>query len=205
MRYLFALLLTLSFGQLAWSATIDFRNPEFASTFGPNTTSETVSGVNFDFVAIARGADGFRQNSSGLRFGVPGNGMYSLSIVADQDLIFTNITGRGHTLTSYAGQLPFDFLVDGELKVDDLMFSPGVMSTLALGNIFVAAGESFLIDVDFSALQGSSVYASAILQSLDFEVSAVPLPAAVWLFASALMALGFFGRQTSTRSSKTTT
>jgi hypothetical protein len=180
----------------ASAATLDFRTSPYASTFGPNVTTDTVDGVAFTITATARGVNGFRQGSAGLNFGVPGNGMYSVSIVSDTDLEYTALTGRGHTLTSFAGQLPFDLSADGELQVDDLMFGPGTFSSADLGEVFVAAGDPFLIAVDFGALTGSSIYASAVLQTLDFEQAApVPVPGAALLFGSALVGAGVFGRR----------
>jgi hypothetical protein len=122
--------------------------------------------------------------------------MYSVSIVADADLEYTSLSGRGHTLTDFAGQLPFDLSAGGSQEINDLMFAPSVFSTAALGDIAVGAGDVFLIAVDFSALTGSSIYASAILQTLDFnKVTPVPVPAAAWFFASALIGAGVVGRR----------
>jgi len=199
MRVFIALTLAFLTVNSAWSAVIDFRDSTFASTFGPNVATDTVDGVNFTFTSTARGINGFRQSGTGLRFGVPGNGMYSLSIVADTNLKYTFLEGKGHTLTSFAGQLPFDVYADSNLSKDNLMFGAGALSVMALGDIHVAAGDTFLINVDFSALTGSSIYASAVLQTLGFEVSTVPLPASVWLFGSALAAVGFFARKKQTK------
>ncbi|MFW5426987.1 MAG: hypothetical protein ACKE8G_06090 [Methylophagaceae bacterium] len=178
------------------AGTIDFSTPTYDSTFGPNTATDLVDGVNFNITATARGSDGFRQpfDHVGLKFGVPGNGMYSISITADQDVTYTSLFGRGHGFTGRAGQLPFDISANGSLSIDNLQFAPSTFSAASLGSILILAGEALLIDVDFSSLIGSRIYASAILQSLDFSktaVSAVPIPAAAFMFAPAL--LGFLG------------
>ena len=81
-----AFVLTFTSISGAAASTLDFSTATYASTFGPNTANDTVDGVNFTITATARGTDGFRQSSGGLQFGVPGNGMYSIAIVADQDL-----------------------------------------------------------------------------------------------------------------------
>ncbi len=123
-------------------------------------------------------------------FGVPGNGMYSLSIVSDADVEYTGMVGRGHTLTNYAGQLPFDFSVNSSLQLDNLMFASNAFSTESLSSIFVNAGETFLIDVDFNSLTGNSIYASATLQSLSFNAvstpATVPLPSTLLLLTTGL-------------------
>jgi len=191
------------FGSIASAGTIDFRTSPYATTFqgianpNGNVTTDSVDGVNFTITATARGADGFRQGTDGLNFGVSGNGMYSLSIIADADIEYSSLTAKGHTLTQFAGQLPFDLSVSGALQVDNLMFGPSSFSTELL-SILVSAGDAFLIDIDYSALVGSSIYSLAKLQSLNFtasSVSAVPLPAAVWLFGSALGFMGFFRKK----------
>jgi hypothetical protein len=182
--------IALLYASCVSAGTIDFRSTPYTTTFGDAVTTDLVDGVNFTITAISRGADGFRQNTNGLSFGVPGNGMYSISITADQDLKYTSLVGRGHTFTNSAGQLPFDIDADGVQMKDNLMFEPNSFSGATLGDILVNSGQVLLINVDFASLIGSSVFASATLQSLDFnKVSAVPLPSAIWLFGSAM--LGF--------------
>ncbi|MDQ7073180.1 MAG: hypothetical protein Q9N32_06545 [Gammaproteobacteria bacterium] len=179
------------------AGTIDFSSSTYNTTTSTNTATDFVDGVNFNITVTSQGADRFVQafGNAGLSFGVPGNGMHSISIVADQDLTYTSLTGRGHTLINNAGQLPFDISANGSLAIDNLMFSPSVFTVASLGSISILAGQALLIDVDFSALTGSSIFASATLQSLDFSkagVSAVPIPAAALLFAPALLSfLGF--------------
>lgn len=187
----------------AQAATLDFTTAPFATSTVP-TTSATVDGVNFSFVATARGADGFRQGSGGLSFGVPGNGMYSISIVADQDLVFNSMTGGGHSLTSFADQLPFDVSVEGTDVADDLMFDSFATQTLtfAAAPVSVSAGEAFLIAVDFDALVGSSFYASARNGSIDFDLAsapAVPLPAGLPLMIGAFAGLGALRRKSKSK------
>ncbi|MDQ2090931.1 VPLPA-CTERM sorting domain-containing protein [Marimonas arenosa] len=185
----------------ASASTIDFTTSTYASTFGPNVVTDTVDGVNFTIVATARGANGFRQGGGGgLKFGVPGNGMYTISIVADQNLTFNSMYGAGHTLTQYAGQLPFDLSVDGSLAGDDLMFTNSSLQTVSFGGINVDAGEAFLFAVDFGSLTGSSIYASALVKSFDFSINGmapVPLPASLPLLLGGLGLIGFVRRRRS--------
>ncbi len=194
--------LLFCFATSASAAIIDFRSAPYASTFGSNQTTDTVNGVNFTITATARGSDGFRQNSDGLSFGVPGNGMYSITIVSDADLEYTSLLGKGHTLTNNAGQLPFDISVNGVEKIDDLQFPAGSFSAANLSNIAVSAGDAFLIAVDFPALTGSNLFASAVLQTLSFNkaqnppVSTVPLPATILLFIGGLGILRAFTGKT---------
>jgi len=200
MKKILTLAFIFSFSASTSASLIDFRTTPYASTFGPNTTTDMVDGVNFAITATARGVNGFRQNfaGAGLNFGIPGNGMYSLSIVSDTDIEYTSLVGRGHTQTSSAGQLPFDLSVNGNLQLDNLLFAANVFSTASLGNISVTAGEAFLIDVDFGSLVGSSANASAVLQSLNFNTvlapSTVPVPATLLLFISGLGFLRLGGR-----------
>ncbi len=197
--------LLFCFATSASAAIIDFRSVPYASTFfppNPEVTTDTVNGVNFTITATARGVDGFRQNSDGLRFGVPGNGMYSISIVSDADLEYTSLLGKGHTLTNFAGQLPFDISVNGVQKIDNLQFPASTFNAENLSNIAVSAGDAFLIAVDFTALTGSRVFASAVLQTLSFNkvqsppLSTVPLPATILLFIGGLGILRAFTGKT---------
>lgn len=194
----------MSFGLAggASAATLDFTTATYASTFGPNVATDLVDGVNFTVTATARGADGFRQGGGGgLSFGVPGNGMYSLSIVADQDLTFNSMFGKGHGFPTRAGQMPFDMDVAGtEVSGDNMFVSAPHFSTayetvsFAGGPISVTAGQTFFFHADFGALVGSSIYASALVRSLDFSTvagpSPIPLPAGLPLLIGGIAFLG---------------
>ena len=188
-----AFLIVTFIGTAASASIIDFRTSPYASTFGPDTTTDVIDGVNFTFTATARGVNGFRQSfdSAGLKFGVPGNGMYTLSIVADTNIEYTSMFGRGHNQTNKAGQIPFDIFANGALQNNDLAFVPNSFTSVSLGNIFVNAGDALLISVDYSALTGSSIFAQATLQLLNFETAAssVPLPSTIWLMVIAIPGL----------------
>jgi PEP-CTERM motif len=199
-----AICLAVGLASGAAAATLDFATPTYASTFGPNVATDSVAGVNFTITATARGVNGFRQSfdSSGLSFGVPGNGMYSISIVADQNLVFNSMYGKGHGFTPSPGQLPFDLTVAGGLVSSSLMFATNVLETVnfASGPVSVASGQAFKLDVDFGSLVGSSIFASALIKSLDFDLvgnspSPVPLPAGLSLLLAGLGAFGFVGRK----------
>ncbi len=182
-----ALFLSLSGAQ---AATLDFTTATYANSSDGLAVNDTVDGVNFSITPTAKGTNGFRQDSlrGGLSFGVPGNGMYTISIVADQDVVFNSMYGNGHGFTAQANQLSFDIDVGGTEVSGDNMFAPAPhFSTLyetvnfADGPIAVSAGQSFFFRVDFDALGGGSVFASALVRSLDFSTvaspSPVPLPA----------------------------
>ena len=193
--FIFTSVLIAAFcGSVASASTIDFGTSAFASTFGPNTTTEVVNGVNFSFTATAHGSNGFRQNNTALMFGKPGNSMLSLSIVADADLEYTSIFGLGHTFTSQANQLPFDLFVNNALLIDNLTFIPTTYTSISLNNLFVSAGDTLLIDVDYTGFSSKNrTIASATLQSLNFNLAAttatVPTPPALLLIITAIFGL----------------
>jgi len=187
-------LLTTFSGTIASASIIDFRTASYASTFGNDTTTDSIDGVNFTITATARGVNGFRQNfgSSGLSFGVPGNGMFTLSIVADADVEYTSLFGRGHVQTTHAGQLPFDISVNGLLQNDNIMFVPSIFTSVSLGSLLVNQGDALLIGVDYTALSGSTIFANAVLQALNFVVpasSSVPNPSTILLLMVAIPGL----------------
>ena len=184
--------LVLFFSASASASLIDFSTSPYASTFGTSvTTTDTVDGVNFTVTATSFGADGFRQNSSGLSFGKPGNGMTSLSIVSDTDIEYTSLSGKGNFIT--ADDLPFDLKVNGSLVINDLKFTSSSLSTVSLGNISVSAGDTFLITTDYSQVTTFAL-SSAVLKALNFNKapsnptpsSTVPAPAVLWLLLSGL-------------------
>ena len=184
--------LVLFFSASASASLIDFTTTPYASTFGTSVTTDTVDGVTFTMTATAFGADGFRQNfSGGLNFGKPGNGMTSLSIMSDTDIIYTSLSGKGNFIT--ADDLPFDLKVNGSLVINDLKFTSSSLSTVSLGNISVSAGDTFLITTDYSQVTTFAL-SSAVLKALNFNKapsnptpsSTVPAPAVLWLLLSGL-------------------
>ena len=188
----------------ATASTLDFGTTPYASTFGPNVTTDSVDGVNFVITATARGADGFRQSAgNGLNFGVPGNGMYTLAITADQDLTFNSMYGHGHSFPVQADQLSFNIEVDGASQSVGNMFASTTLETVsfASGPIAVSSGQSFFFEIDYSVFIGSSIYASALIGSFDFTVasttppSPVPLPAGFPLLMVGLGAFGFLRKK----------
>ena len=66
----------------------------------------------------------------------------------------------------------------------------------------MSAGQSLLFYVDFNDLVGSSLYASAIVKSINFEIaetSPVPLPAGFPLLLFGIGALGLMRRRKTRR------
>lgn len=194
---------TLAVGS-ATASTLDFATTPYATTFGPNVTTDSVDGVNFVITATARGSDGFRQSAgNGLNFGVPGNGMYTLAITADQDLTFNSMYGHGHAFPTHADQLSFNITVDGAYQSFGNMFTLTTLETVSFANgpIAVSSGQSFFFETDYSVLVGSSIYASALMGSFDFTVatttppSPVPLPAGFPLLMAGLGAFGFLRKK----------
>lgn len=191
----------------AQASTVDFSDSAFATTFdGIGATSYATDGVTFSFSATSQGIDGYRQVAGdGLNFGVPGNGMRSIAFTADQDINVESLFGHGHTLTSFAGQLPFDIARDGVMLFDNFEFASASDETNSFGGspIFLSAGSTLSITVDFDALNGSPVFASAVLKSLDFSVAdipAVPLPAGAPLLLGGLASFAALRRRKGGRS-----
>ena len=195
-----AVMTTFAVGN-ATASTLDFTTAPYASTFGPNVATDTVDGVNFTITATARGVNGFRQafGGGGLGFGVPGNGMYTISITADQDLTFNNMYGRGHVFSQQsASQLSFNIDVDGASQSVGNMFSSNALETVGFvdGPISVLSGQSFFFAIDYSVFAGSSALASAAVRAFDFTVSTTPPPSPVPLpagFPLLMAGLGAFG------------
>lgn len=188
----FALIASLFFAGAASAATLDFTTSTYDATFGPNVATDSVDGVNFTITATARGVNGFRQGlGRGLSFGVPGNGMYTIAIVADKDVEYNSMYGKGHGSTQNAGQLPFDIDVGAVEVSGGNMFTDTTLQTVVFagGPISVSAGETFFFHVDFDALIGNNIYASALVKSFDFTVDqapTVPLPAGLPLMLAGL-------------------
>jgi len=177
----------------AQAATIDFTDPFTAVTPSaspaiPVVISEVAAGVTFTITATARGFDRFVQSANGLNFGVPGNGMRSISVVADQDVAFTGFNARDRFAT-LAGNPSYQASVDGVLTSIGNAVTGGALTDYSFnsGPIAVAAGEAFLFEPEvFDILIGSN------LASLEFDVAiaAVPLPAGMPMLLAGLGLLG---------------
>jgi hypothetical protein len=184
MKYLLGAALALGLGTFsAQAASIDFTDSAFGTTFPASgdpasTASVAVDGVNFVVTAEARGTDGFRQSfdSAGLSFGLPGNGMFSISIVADTDVTYESFFGENRTQSGFSTPQLFNLLAGGSMVDTGLSFGTS-FGTVDFADLFVAAGTAFVIDVDFTARSGyNSIYAQAILGSLDFSKAMAPIP-----------------------------
>ena len=194
------------------AAQIDFTTSDFASTFPQagdpaSTANVTIGGVEFTITASARGTDGFRQSfdDTGLSFGLPGNGMTQISIVADSDVTYTDITGEDRTNTQFSEPQLGDLLLDGVVVEDNFSFADS-FATLNFDDISVTAGQTFVVAADFSPPQTylyNPIFALFVLGSLGFEVAdepvdpttPVPLPAGLPLLLAGLGALGIAKRR----------
>ena len=181
----------------AFGGTIDFTDAAFASTFpavgDQSVAMVEVDGVNFTIAADARGTDGFRQSfdDAGLSFGVPGNGMNFIDIVADEDVTFTSLVGEDRTLLNRSSAAQFNLLVDGAFIVTELGF-PTSFANVDFADIAVDAGETFRIAFSFEARPDfNAIFANAVLGSLDFETAAVQPPAVPLPAGLPLMLAGF--------------
>ncbi len=186
-----ALALGLSVGA-ANASQIDFSTSAFSSTYqfpGPYLDTKTIDGVNFDFSVTSKGADGYRQSydDAGQQFGVPGNGVYQIDIVANVDLAYNWVSGEERSTPGH-GPLLFDFLINGSDFVSDGFFTPNGFTNLALG-ASVAAGQTFSIFADISSSSGDAAHLTAVIGALDFtraQVPSVPLPAGMPLLLAGL-------------------
>lgn len=90
------------------------------------------------------------------------------------------------------------FAADGVTAISGIL-NPGSASTSVQTNTNLANGESVILRVTWTDIKDTGVgikpgpVASKI--NLDFNVSAVPVPAALPLFASALLGLGMLSRR----------
>ena len=203
MRLLFtAFVFFTSLVSAAHASTVSFSDSVFDDTSGANPgdnqASLIVDGVSFLFTAVSRGSDGFRRDGpdTGLQFGVGGNGMISITAVADQDILLTSISGRDNSVdrtTSITPPLPFDVLAGSFTILDQATFAE-TTGSLALGNYLLTAGTSFTITdgANGNALQ------RFILSSFDFEAATtapIPLPAGLPLLLAGLGGLAVMKRR----------
>lgn len=208
-KLVFAACAAMSIGGAAQAASLDFTDAAFASTFPSSgvtsTATSIVDGVTFTVEATdARGVNGFRQDANGLRFGVPGNGMYTITISADQDVTFESMSGIDTSLRARTTSMLFDaYITGGAMVLSDVAF-PETSGTVDFADFDLDAGESLVFAADFSARTGfSSIFASAALTSFSFskattpQPSAVPLPAGMPLLLAALGSFAWIRRRSS--------
>ena len=190
----------------ASAATLDLTDPAFANSFpsggATDSASVTVDGVTFTVEATsARGVNGFRQNGTGLYFGIGGNGMNIISITASEDVVFEGITGRDTSLSSRTTPSRYDGSVEGLAVFTDLSL-PTTLGTVDFADFTLTQGDTFALAFDFEARTGfSAVFASAAVSGFEFStigdssVSAVPLPAGLPLLVAGLGAFGWIRRK----------
>jgi len=197
------LLASASMLTFAQAATLDLTDAAFANTFdGGIPASAIFDGVTFTITPTAKGVDGFRGNAQGLSFGTPGNGMFSMSIVADRNISLNAITGVDLSLTAQTTGVLFDGMIGTSSVFADLIFDNPI-AEIDFADVILDAGDAFLVTADLSARSGfNSVFAAATIGSIDFSnvptppVSPVPLPAGGFLFLSGLAGVAAFKRRT---------
>lgn len=173
------------------AASIDFTDAFTVVTpsaipSAPLVITEVSEGVTFTISATARGVDRFVQGSNGLNFGIPGNGMNSLSLVANQDVSFTGFTGRDNFAT-LTGSPSYEALIGGVLASSGNGVTGSALTGYSFnsGPLALSAGQSFLFQPEaFGVLIGGAI------ASLEFEVAAVPLPAGLPMMLAGLGLLG---------------
>ncbi len=188
------------------AAEIDFSGAGFSSTFvfpGPFTDTQAIDGITFDFSVVSQGADGYRQSfdNSGLSFGIPGNGMFQMDIVADVDIVINSVEGKDTSVEPIGNQvingpLFFDFSINGSEILSDSFFTRTGFSDLSIGATLLA-GETFTIFGDVANSGYDITRISAVLGSLDYDVvvSDIPLPAGMPLLLAGLGAFGIAKRR----------
>ncbi|MEM6372073.1 MAG: VPLPA-CTERM sorting domain-containing protein [Pseudomonadota bacterium] len=196
--------LSLTVPFAATAATVDFTDGVFTPVttidVGSNTLpiviSEESEGVTFTITPTARGFDRTIVDSNGFDFGVPGNGMFSISIVASEDVKITSITGVSASVLSSGtgsptGGVPFavDYSAPGYGPFN-IGFAT-VESTVGLfgGGVELTAGEAFLIDhSDFSGINNQGTISAIGFEKLVITPppNPIPLPAGLPLLLAGL-------------------
>ncbi|WP_135507366.1 VPLPA-CTERM sorting domain-containing protein [Roseovarius aestuariivivens] len=182
----------------------------FDSTFPASgdpasTAAVSVDGVNFTVTATsARGTNGFRRpgDDAGLQFGLPGNGMNVITIVADQDVTFTSLTGEDLSLSNFTTPMQFNGTAGSLVAFTGIQF-PSSLGIVDFTDFTLTSGDALIFAADYSARPGFSVIdATAVLSSLDFSKTVtggpgaqIPLPAGLPLLLTGLGVLGLARRR----------
>jgi hypothetical protein len=180
MRHALGAILLLVVGS-AQAAVIDFQSLE-------SPTSMTAISTYTE--------DGYTFDPNGGTFAVwgtsDGNYAGSTALIHDDDLGITTLTGPGaFNLTSV--DLSEAFAVGGVVSVT-FERDGGHSQVFNLDGTF--GFETFFFDAGFNGTSSLSWSQEADFYQLDnLAVNAVPIPAAVWLFGSALGALGWVFRR----------
>lgn len=138
-------------------------------------------GVTFTLTSIsARGVNRFVYNhdDSAIQFGLPGNGQYNIAVTADADLSSFSFVGADTTLLyKDADGQPMNVTLDNAPVLSGVTF----LDTGALDVGAVNAGQTVNLFV-----ADTSVWSSAGVSAINFEIAEVPLPAALPMLLAGL-------------------
>lgn len=138
-------------------------------------------GVTFTLTSIsARGFNRFVYNydDSAIKFGLPGNGQYNIAVTADADLSSFSFVGADTTLLyKDADGQPMNVTLDNAPVLSGVTF----LDTGALDVGAVNAGQTVNLFV-----ADTSVWSSAGVSAINFEIAEVPLPAALPMLLAGL-------------------
>lgn len=211
MRKLIALLILVCVG---WAGSVNAATiTRAANGLMTGATSINVAGVLYDVEFLSGSCNSLFNDCTGFQFTTPESGETASLALYNQVLLEGFSDGAGSTIyTPRYGAPAGLFVTPGECCLDGIVdvtiLIPFVSSDLSSGNPWGEPGTgAFLLQDDeiVSATNGISPYGagSAAVPSVyvNWTLSAVPLPAAAWLFISAIA--GLAGAKRLTRSKRT--
>ena len=193
---LIAVTLFLSTAANAATVTIDFE--EFAPDQAINPPSGDMVSKGFVFDYLDQGSGNPVATASGSPNGTQGyvncpncQAVEQIDVYSSSNYVFAlnsmDVAGLGSTLPAY------DFIITGFVAgggtVSLSALDVSALQTLSFDSSWSSL-ESFRIEIDNT--NGNNAFASFID---NVVVTAVPVPAAIWLFGSALAGLGWLRRK----------